>query len=43
MRGDPDLDQFRPRLAGVHLHFFVYKAQEMLHPVQDGLNLELNS
>jgi hypothetical protein len=38
----PHLDRFR-LLVSQHLHFVVYEANKTLHPIQDGLNLKLNS
>ncbi len=43
MRSHGDLDQERPRLVRMHPHFLVDEAHEMLHLVQDGFNLKLNS
>src|ERR1700736_4192828 len=37
-----DLDRFR-LLVTQHLHFVIYEAHKSLHPVQNGLNLKLNS
>src|ERR1700737_840953 len=37
-----DLDRFR-LLVPQHLHFVIYEAHKSLHPVQNGLNLKLNS
>jgi hypothetical protein len=39
MHFDADLDRFRSPLAAQHLHLLVYEFHEMLHLIQDGLNL----
>ena len=39
---DRNLDGERSALT-LHSHLCIDEAHEMLHPVQDGLNLELNS
>jgi len=39
---DSNLDRERSALA-LHFYLLIDEAREMLHPVQDGLNLELNS
>ena len=42
MRLDGNLDGERLALT-LHSHLVIDEADEMLHPVQDGLKLELNS
>jgi hypothetical protein len=39
MRLDGDLDGLRPALGAKHAYLFVNEAYEMLHLIQDGLNL----
>ncbi len=43
MRFHGDLDRKRPAFVAMQAHPLVDEAHEMLHSVQDGLNLELNS
>jgi hypothetical protein len=43
MRRHADLDRRRLPLAAMQAHLAVDKADKTLHPIQDGLNLKLNS
>ncbi len=37
-----DLDRERPTRVTMHAHLLVDETHEMLHPIQNGLNLKLN-
>jgi hypothetical protein len=43
MRLDRDLDRERSSLVRMHAHLLINEAHETLHPIQNGLNLKLNS
>ena len=42
MRLYGDLDRLRPALVAWHAHIPVHEPDEVLHGVQNGLNLQLN-
>jgi hypothetical protein len=42
MRCHGDLDRLRFALVAMQAHLAVYEADEPLHPIQNGLNLQLN-